>query len=57
MWYEPILALDLLPDALIRRAIRARLTRHQAQLEQAPGNEQAAALDRFARSEERWAHF
>ena len=50
MWYEPILALDLLPDALIRRAIRARLTRHQAQLEQAPGNEQAAALDRFARS-------
>ena len=27
MWYESILALDLLPDALLRRAIRGRMRR------------------------------
>ena len=50
MWYEPVLALDLLPDALLRRAIRARLGRHQAALERAAGDDPAAALERFAQT-------
>lgn len=48
VWYEPILALDILPDELLRRAIRARIGRHLAELERAAAGDAAAARRAFA---------
>ncbi len=48
MWYEPILARDVLPDALVRPAVRARLGRHLAALRRATGGDPGAALRQFA---------
>jgi cyclopropane-fatty-acyl-phospholipid synthase len=49
MWYEPILALDILPDRLIRRTVRARIAGHEQSLERAVGGEPRVALRDFAR--------
>jgi cyclopropane-fatty-acyl-phospholipid synthase len=48
MWYEPILALDVLPDALLRRAVRARLGKHRSMLARSAGSDPGSALERFA---------
>ncbi|MGD8485300.1 MAG: cyclopropane-fatty-acyl-phospholipid synthase family protein [Chloroflexota bacterium] len=48
MWYERILALDVVPDGLLRRAIRMRLGRHHASLERDFGSDPQAAMRRFA---------
>jgi cyclopropane-fatty-acyl-phospholipid synthase len=48
MWYEPILARDILPDAILRRAIRSRLAQHQARLEREAAGDPAAQVARVA---------
>lgn len=48
MWYEPILARDIVPAALIRPAVRARLRRHLEQVARAAGDDPHEALRRFA---------
>ncbi len=48
MWYEPLLALDVAPDALIRRAVRARLRRQLAGLEREAGGDPQALVRRVA---------
>ena len=48
MWYEPLLALDVAPDALIRRAVRTRLGRHLARLEQEAAGDPRAQVRRVA---------
>jgi cyclopropane-fatty-acyl-phospholipid synthase len=48
MWYEPLLALDVAPDALIRRAVRRRLGRHLAGLEHEAAGDPAGQVRRVA---------
>lgn len=47
-WFEPLLALGVIPDAVIRRAIRARLGRQLARLERDAAGDAAAQVRRMA---------
>ena len=48
MWYEPVLALDVVPEALMRRVVQARLARLLDRLEREAGGDPAAQVRRAA---------